>query len=178
MQQVNNTIVYSGIDARFNSLRVFPPVEMKYPDLLRDKDFFERINCPHLRLKYPNAEEKKLLACDPKKMNEHEVERMKSLGLNDLVAAFEYSKRKTTFRLNKDILNKMDWNVRNMHVKDLFKYLGGIPNKLSFQERLAKGLLNQAAEKVLEDERLKKEQFDREYDVADPFDKDEDSETE
>ena len=50
-------VAYCGSDIEFNNLRVFPPQNLRYPDILRDKDFFEKIGCPHLRLKYPNSAE-------------------------------------------------------------------------------------------------------------------------
>ena len=53
MQIVNNMVVYGGIDPKFNAKRVFPPSEIEYPDLLRDRDFFTKIGCPHLAIKYP-----------------------------------------------------------------------------------------------------------------------------
>lgn len=61
-------VAYSGVDIKFNNLRVFPPPELKYPEMLKNKDFFDQIGCPHLRLKYPNEEESRLLALDPEAM--------------------------------------------------------------------------------------------------------------
>jgi hypothetical protein len=50
-------VVYCGVDPEFNALRVLPPVEIMYPDLMRDKEeFFEMIGCPHLKEKYYPSE--------------------------------------------------------------------------------------------------------------------------
>jgi hypothetical protein len=57
MTIVNNMVVYAGVDEAFNSLRVFPPGELIYPDLIKDEDFYDRIGCPHLAAKYPSAEQ-------------------------------------------------------------------------------------------------------------------------
>jgi bifunctional DNase/RNase len=46
---------------------------------------------------------------------------MRSSGLTDLLEQFEESKRQTTFRLNKEILAKIDWNVKNVQVTDIKK---------------------------------------------------------
>ena len=48
-------MVASGVDPEFNALRVLPPAELEYPDLMRDgMDFYDMINCPHLKSKYNN----------------------------------------------------------------------------------------------------------------------------
>jgi len=55
---VNNNIVYGGVDQNFNDRRVLPPGEIGYPDLLINKDFYDRIGCPHLAVKYAQIDGK------------------------------------------------------------------------------------------------------------------------
>jgi hypothetical protein len=51
---VNNIVVRSGVDPKFNVLRVLPPESIEYPCFIKDADdFFDMIGCPHLWLKYP-----------------------------------------------------------------------------------------------------------------------------
>ena len=53
MMMINDQLVKSGIDPEFNSLRVLPPSELTYPDFGRDGiEFYDKINCPHLKAKY------------------------------------------------------------------------------------------------------------------------------
>ena len=52
MQVINNNIVYGGADSKFNERRILPPGEIAYPDMIKHKDFYKRIGCPHLELKY------------------------------------------------------------------------------------------------------------------------------
>ena len=40
MTSLNGQIVYGGVDHDFNSLRIFPPLELNYP-VITDDDFFE-----------------------------------------------------------------------------------------------------------------------------------------
>ena len=61
MTLINNMCVYAGVDEAFNALRVFPPGELIYPDLIKDKDFYDKIGCPHLAAKYPSAEQQELM---------------------------------------------------------------------------------------------------------------------
>lgn len=49
---VQGQIIIQGVDTEFNKLRVFPPSTLKYPDLKYDPDFYNKIECPQLRLKY------------------------------------------------------------------------------------------------------------------------------
>ena len=53
LTEVNGLIVYGGVDKKFNALRVFPPFEMNYPDMIKNKgNFYELIGLPHLKEKY------------------------------------------------------------------------------------------------------------------------------
>ena len=53
MCAVNGAIVYGGLDQKFNELRVFPPFDMDYPDLIKNKEnFYDLIGCPHLKEKF------------------------------------------------------------------------------------------------------------------------------
>ena len=54
---VHGSVIYSGDDLDFNALRVLPPSEFQYPDILRDGDkFYEKIMCPNLKAKYSMQE--------------------------------------------------------------------------------------------------------------------------
>jgi len=56
VQVINNQAVVSGFDIKFNTLRVLPPSDFEYPDIMRDgESFFDKINCCHLKKKYPPA---------------------------------------------------------------------------------------------------------------------------
>jgi hypothetical protein len=61
VMEINGTVVHSGFDIKFNSMRVFPPADFVYPDIQRDKlNFFNKIGCPHLKAKYAPKKRNKL----------------------------------------------------------------------------------------------------------------------
>ena len=102
-------------------MRIFPPSEINYPDLKNDDDFFEKIGMPQLRIKYPNAEERKFLEMDRMamkvalKVTKNETE-SKYAYLHELMLVH---RRPTTRRLVWDILDKMDWKVWEMYPEQI-----------------------------------------------------------
>ena len=93
---------YGGVDFAFNSLRVFPPAELEYPDMIEDDDFYEKIGRPHLKQRYSNNLDDL----------ETPIERK---GFAGVVEAYEASKNRTTQRLKTEILDKIDWQVWDTH---------------------------------------------------------------
>jgi hypothetical protein len=86
-------------------LRIFPPSEINYPDIKYDEDFFEKIGCPRLRVKFPTKEEKKFLDLDRVSMKlALSVADDKTKYLYELMKEYKYP---TTRRLYWDILNKI-----------------------------------------------------------------------
>ena len=50
---IHGSLVYAGSDIDFNKLRILPPAEFHYPDILKDgSNFYKLIGLPKLRFKY------------------------------------------------------------------------------------------------------------------------------
>ena len=90
---INDQIVASGVDPEFNALRVFPPAELEYPDIMGDgAAFYDKIGSMRLRVKYM-----------PESVDEMMGDGSSELQYNsmcDLLEAIEKLKRHTTNRLN------------------------------------------------------------------------------
>ena len=115
LQEIGGMVVYGGVDAKFNAMRVFPPHEIQYPDLLRDRDFFSKIGCPHLALKYPQQEVEK----DRGWETPSPVKRMTSGNLvQDLKVHIEKIKLAISKRIKEKILDKIDWKMSDTYWKE------------------------------------------------------------
>ena len=93
MKELNDGMVaYCGKDKEFNSLRVFPPSTLRYPDMLRDPNFFDKIGCPHLRLKYPSEAEQDVIDNQEQEGGEENMRMKKqdTMGLTDIIYAKDY----------------------------------------------------------------------------------------
>ena len=85
----------AGVDPVFNALRVFPPLELNYPDIEADGDsFYDRIGCPHLLEKFKLIE----MAYNPEIL----VPKPRFTGLK-----------------TKDRLQKIDWCMSDICPEDI-----------------------------------------------------------
>ena len=93
--EVDDEAVEAGVDPVFNALRVFPPLELNYPDIEADGDaFYDRIGCPHLLEKFKLIE----MAYNPEIL----VPKPRFTGLK-----------------TKDRLQKIDWRMSDICPEDI-----------------------------------------------------------
>ena len=102
-------------------MRVFPPPELKYPDIKSDGlDFYDKIGCPKLKIKYAPKKISKLGMLLKANLQEVKADTGND-GMNELMRGVSVMKLKTTARIQRVYLNKLNWNMCEVKYSDLGK---------------------------------------------------------